>query len=134
MPSQPLKNRRHEAFAQAVAVNECSGAEAYRRHVSGGKCSARTAEVSASALLRASSEVAMRVSALRDAAARVAERKFALTRSAWLQRLLTLADKAEAAGDFAAARGCLREIGQAMPDWYHAPAEEREITVIIGKA
>ena len=128
-----LTNSKRESFAQAMASNECSGAEAYRRHVSRGKCSDRTAEVAASALLRPDSEVALRVAELRAAAAAVAEREFNLTRSAWLARLLALADKAENAGDYSAARGCLREIGQAMPEWYKSAAEHCEIVVRIGE-
>jgi hypothetical protein len=62
----------------------------------------------------------------------VAEREFALSRAAWLGRLLRLADVAEAAGDYSAARGCLREIGQAMPQWYQAAAETPVIRVVIG--
>jgi hypothetical protein len=89
-----LTNTKREAFAQALAGNECSGAEAYRRHVSRGKCSNRTAEVSASALLRPGSEVALRVAELRAAAAVVAEWDFGLWRSAWRARLLMRADKA----------------------------------------
>lgn len=127
-----LKSRKREAFAQAVAANECSAAEAYRRHVSRGNCTVRTAEVAASQLLRAGSEVALRVSELRKLSAVVAEREFSLTRTAWLGRLLRLADEAEAAGDYSAARGCLREIGQAMPQWYEAAAEKSEIRVVIG--
>ena len=128
-----LTNRKREAFAQAVAENECSRAEAYRRHVSRGNCSDRTAEVAASELLRPDSEVALRVSELRAASSVVAERDFGLSRSAWLARLLALADKAEAAGDYSAARGCLREIGQAMPEWYRPAAEDAPvITITIG--
>ena len=75
----------------------------------------------------------MRISELRAASAAVAEREFDLTRSAWLARLLGLADKAEQAGDYSAARGCLREIGQAMPEWYKPAAESCEIVVRIGE-
>ena len=102
-PVAILKNQKREAFAQVVALNECSGAKSYRRHISGGKCSDRTAEVAASELLRRDSEVVLRVAELRAASAAVAERDFDLTRSAWLARLLALADKAEDAGDYSAA-------------------------------
>ncbi len=113
--------------AKEGAENECSGAESYRRHISGGKCSDRTAEVAASELLRRDSEVALRVAELRAVSAVVADRDFGSSRSAWLARLLTLPEKAEAAGDYSAARGCLREIDQAMPQWCHSAVEDNEV-------
>jgi len=64
----------------------------------------------------------------------VAEREFALSRSAWLHRLLFLSEKAAAAGDFSTAMRCLREIGKAMPQWYEAPAEKPGICVVIRSA
>lgn len=45
---------------------------------------------------------------------------FSMTRLQWLESLGRIAAKAEKAGDFSAARGCLREIGLAMPEWYAA--------------
>ena len=60
-----LKNPKHERFAQAVATGS-SGAEAYRKHVSGGKCSNATAEVTSCQMLRDGSKVALRVSELRE--------------------------------------------------------------------
>ncbi len=62
----------------------------------------------------------------------MAERDFDLTRSAWQARLLALAGKAEAAGDYSAARGCLLEIGQAMPQWYQPAVTDNQITVTNG--
>ena len=132
MPS--LKNPRHEAFAQAVSKGT-KGAAAYRKHVSGGKCSDRTAEVAASVLLKEGTEVALRVAELKQRSSDVAERHFDFSRERWLARLLGIAEKAEAAHDFAAARGCLREIGLAMPGWY-SPEKQRhdgKLEIVIRK-
>ncbi len=130
-PSKPLDNPRHEAFAHAVAMNECSGAEAYRRHVSGGKCSEGTAAVSACNMLKAGSNVALRVEAIRAATAKIAEKKFALSREKWLARFIAIADKAEEAGDYAAAKGCLREIGLATPDFYTPTKVDAAVEIVI---
>ena len=44
-----------------------------------------------------------------------AAKTFSLSRAAWLESFARIAKKAEEAGDYTAARGCLREIGLAMP-------------------
>ncbi len=46
------------------------------------------------------------------------EKEFGMTRVEWLESLARVAKKAEDAEDFSASRGCLREIGLAMPGWY----------------
>lgn len=65
-----------------------SGAAAYRKHVSKGKCTDRTAEVTASKLLVEGSEVSLRVEELRDAANRITEQKLNFTKQDALQFLV----------------------------------------------
>jgi hypothetical protein len=56
--------------------------------------------------------------------ARVAElpaqsaESFSLNRATWFESFARLAQKAEEAGNYAAARSNLREISLAMPEWY----------------
>lgn len=129
-----LLNPRYEAFALAVSKG-MKGAAAYRKHVSGGKCNDRTAEVNASVLLKESTEVALRVAELRRRTSDVAAKHFDFERERWLGRLLGIADKAEAAHDFAAATRCLREIGLAMPGWYSPEKQEHDgkLEIVIRK-
>jgi hypothetical protein len=129
-----LKNPKHEAFAQAVASGS-SGAAAYRDHVSGGKCSSGTGEVAASRLLKDGSKVALRIAELRAKAGQIADQRFSVRRESWLARLLGIADKAEAAHDFAAATRCLREIGLAMPGWYSPEKQQHDgkLEIVIRK-
>ncbi|MFZ4764345.1 MAG: hypothetical protein ACOYMN_05280, partial [Roseimicrobium sp.] len=79
--------------------------------------------------------VALRVAELRRRSSDVAEKHFDFSRERWLARLLGIADKAEAAQDFVAARGCLREIGLAMPGWYSPEKQERDgkLEIVIRK-
>lgn len=114
-----LKNPKHEKFAQAVALN-VPASVAYTEHVSGGKCSNRTAEVNGSALAL-STELALRIAELREKVAEKAEKKFDLTKDKWLERLHGIATKAEDVADFSAATGALREIGKGAA--FYAPEE-----------
>jgi hypothetical protein len=115
-----LKNQKHEAFAQAVALG-MPASQAYVEHVSiGGKCTERTAEVEGSKLAN-SPESALRIAELRKEVGKAAEKKFGLTREKWLERLVTIADKAEDAEDFSAAQNALDKVGKASA-WY-APEE-----------
>jgi hypothetical protein len=117
-----LKNPKHEAFAQAVALGMPQG-QAYMEHVSPSGCSENNAYVRASELCRAGSKVAVRISELRKKVSEKADRKFDLTRDRWLDRLEKIADKAEDAEDYSAATGALREIGKAAA--YYEPEEVR---------
>lgn len=123
-----LKNTRHEAFAQAVALG-MPASQAYADCVSGGKCSEATAETAGPALAR-SSQVAIRIAELKKGVAKTVERKFELTKERWFDRLDTIAGKAEDAGDFSAATSSLREIGRAA-GWYEPEKLEHSGTVNI---
>lgn len=112
-----LKNSKHEAFAQALALG-MPASHAYFEHVSGRKCSERTAEVNGSNLAL-STEVALRISELRKKVGEEADRRFDLTKDKWLDRLERIATKAEDAEDFTAATGALDKIGKA--GGYYAP-------------
>lgn len=123
-----LKNTRHEAFAQAVALG-MPASQAYADCVSGGKCSERTAEVEGSKLAN-SPELSLRIADLRKGISDTIEKKFRLTKEKWFERLDTIADKAENAGDFSAATSSLREIGKAA-GWYEAEKVEHSGSVKI---
>lgn len=124
-----LKNPKHEAFAQAVAAGMPAG-HAYMDHVSGGKCSAATAETNGPELAR-STQVSLRISELRKLAGEVVDKKWKLNRQAWLERLEGLATKAEAAEDFSASAKALTEVGKAS-GWYEPEKHELTINVTIG--
>lgn len=110
---------KHEAFALLCSGGTAAGA-AYALIYP--KASKATAETEGPALLR-KPQVKARVTQLQINV----EKEFTLTRVDWLESLLRVAKKAEDAGDFSASRGCLREIGQAMPDWYSP--EKKEVMV-----
>ena len=114
-----LKNQKHEAFAQAVALG-MPASQAYAQHVSGGKCSEGTAEVTGCRMSK-DSKVALRIAELRKSVGEAADKKFGLTKEKWLDRLVTIADKAEDAEDFSAAQNALDKVGKASA-WY-APEE-----------
>ena len=124
-----LKNPKHEAFAQAVALN-MPASQAYREHVSGGKCSDRTAEVTGSSLSN-NSEVALRIEELRAKVAAKADRKFDLSKEAWLERLARIAASAEESEDFSAATGALREIGKGAGHYAPEKVEHSGATEIV---
>jgi len=112
-----LKNQKHEAFAQAVALG-MSAVQAYTEHVSNGKCSYETGKTEGKALAK---HVADRIAELRTKVSEAADKRFGLTKDKWLDRLEGIAGKAEEIGDFSAATGALREVGKASA-WY-APDE-----------
>lgn len=111
-----LKNPKHEAFAQKIALGS-SAAEAYRQ---GWDCSDATAETNGPKLAR-DTQVKLRIGELRNKVAVTAEKKFEMTKDKWLERLATIADKAEDAEDFSAATGALSQIGKAAA--FYAPEE-----------
>lgn len=124
-----LKNIKHEAFAQAVALN-MPAAKAYREHVSNGKCADRTAEVNGSSLaLR--TDVALRITELRAKVAERADRKFDMNKEAWLERLARIAASAEESEDFSAATGALREIGKGAGHYAPEKVEHSGVTEIV---
>jgi hypothetical protein len=115
-----LKNQKHETFAQAVALGMPQG-QAYMEHVSPSGCTENNAYVRASELCREGSKVAVRIAELRKEVGKAADKKFGLTKDIWLERLVTIADKAEGAKDFSAAQNALDKVGKASA-WY-APEE-----------
>jgi len=125
-----LKNQKWEAFAQAVALG-MPASQAYMECVSiGGACSGRTAEVTGSKLTK-DSEIALRIAELRKATGDAVNKKWKLNREQWLDRLETIADKAEKAEDFSASTKALTEVGKAS-GWYEPEKHELTINVIIG--
>jgi hypothetical protein len=124
-----LKNPKHEAFAQAVALN-MPASQAYAEYVSGGKCSERTAEVNGSNLAL-STEVALRITELRSKVSERAEKKFDMTKDKWLDELAAIAKESRETGDFSAATGALREIGKGAA-FYEPERHSLEVSVIIG--
>jgi hypothetical protein len=119
-----LKNQKHEAFAQAVALG-MPASQAYVECVSrDGKCTERTAEVEGSKLANdeeSNPEVTLRIAELRKGVGETAEKKFNLTKETWLDRLEGIASKAEEVGDLKAATGALAQVGKAMA--FYAPEE-----------
>jgi len=112
-----LKNPKHEAFAQAVALG-CPASRAYNEIVSENGVSDAVAEANGSRLLN-SDKVKLRVEELRAKVADKAEKKFDMTKDKWLEKLAGIAHKAEDTGDFSAATGALREIGKGAA--FYAP-------------
>jgi hypothetical protein len=112
-----LKNQKHEAFAQAVALG-MPASQAYVEHVSGGKGSHETGKTEGKALAK---HVSDRIAELKAKVSEAADKKFGLTKEKWLDRLVTIADKAEEAEDFSAAQNALDKVGKASA-WY-APEE-----------
>ena len=129
-----LKNQKHEAFAQAVALG-MPASQAYVECVSrGGKCTERTAEVEGSKLANdeeSNPEVTLRIAELRKEVGKTAEKKFNLTKEAWLDRLERIASAAEGAEDYSASTGALREIGKAA-SFYDPERFTLEVEVKIG--
>jgi phage terminase small subunit len=61
------------------------------------------------------------------------ESEFLMTREQWLQEFKEIGEEARSAGDFSAAKGCLREIGLAMPKWYQPAEVDGRIEVVVVK-
>jgi hypothetical protein len=112
---------KHEAFATLCSTGLAAGA-AYAKVYS--KAARSTAETEGPALLR-KPQVKARVAELQ---AEVAQ-EFKMTRAEWLSSLARVAKSAEVAGEYAAVRGCLREIGLAMPGWYCPQKQETTMAV-----
>jgi phage terminase small subunit len=102
----------HQRFAQGIASG-LNATKAYQAAYP--KVKVTTAGANGHELLK-NTEIQAEITRLR---AKV-EAKFTMTQAQWLERLLSVADKAELAADFASTKGCLREIGLAMPGWYAA--------------
>lgn len=124
-----LEKPSYERFAQAIALG-MPASQAYKQHVSGGKCSDRTAEVNGSSLAL-STEVALRIEELRGKVAEKAEKKFSMTRDKWLDELAAIASEARQSGDFSAASGALAHIGKAS-SYFEPEKHQLEVTVILG--
>lgn len=122
-----LSNVKHEEFAQNCASG-MSAAQAYlKTHP---KSSTTSAETNGPALAR-SNQVSIRIAELRKATGDTVNRKWKLNREQWLDRLETIADKAEKKEDFSASTKALTEVGKAS-GWYEPEKHELTINVIIG--
>lgn len=124
-----LKNIKHEAFAQAVALN-MPAAQAYRAHVAADPDADPLSIDPAASKLAKDNKVATRIEELRVKVAERADRKFDMTKEKWLERLARIAASAEESEDFSAATGALREIGKGAA--FYAPEKvESEGTLEI---
>jgi uncharacterized protein with PIN domain len=123
-----LKNPRHEAFAQAVALNMPASA-AWMKYVGKTKHSA-TVDPAASRLVK-SCKVSARIAELRGKVAETAEKKFDLSKDEWLDRLFQISVKAESAEDYNAAIGALREIGKGAAHYAPEKVEHSGVSEII---
>lgn len=120
-----LKNAKHEAFAQAVALG-ASAAEAYRREFPD---AAPKSVEACSSRLAANAKVKLRIEELRKKVEESAEKKFDLTKDKWLERLLNASKSADStAGEVSA----LREIGKAV-GWYVPEQTESKLEIVIRK-
>lgn len=115
-----LKNPAYEAFAQDVALN-MPAAQAYRKHVAEDPNGDSISIDPRASKLANDGKVKARIAELRAKVAERAEKKFDMTKESWLERLATIADKAEDAEDFSAATGALSQIGKAAA--FYAPEE-----------
>ena len=105
-----LTNTKSEACAQLLAKGGISEHAAYAKAFGVSK---RSAEGNASAQMEKHG-IRARVAELQAQSAET----LSLSRAAWLESFARLAKKAEEAGEYAAARSNLREIGLATPGWY----------------
>ena len=121
-----LKNPKHEQFAQAVALNT-PAAKAYR---DGWDCTPESAETAGPRLANRV-EVMSRIAELRAKVAAKADRKFDLSKEAWLERLARIAASAEESEDFSAATGALREIGKSAAFYAPEKVEHSGVTEIV---
>lgn len=110
-----LKNARHEKFAHGIAAGMTADA-AYA--AAGFKPDRGNA-----ARLTANDSVRSRVEELQAEA----EAEFVMSRTEWLESFARLARKSEDARDYSAAKGCLREIGLALPQWYAPQRSEMKV-------
>ncbi|MHB1080335.1 MAG: hypothetical protein ACYC67_13085 [Prosthecobacter sp.] len=105
-----LTNTKAEACAQLLAKGGISEHAAYAQAFGVSK---RSAEGNASAQMEKHG-IRARVAELQAQGAET----LSLSHAAWLESFVRLAKKAEEAGEYAAARSNLREIGLAQPGWY----------------
>ena len=128
-----LKNPKHERFAQAVALNT-PASQAYREHVASDPDGPSLSIDPAASKLANDNKVATRISELRKGVAEKVEKKFDMTKEVWLERLATIATKAEESEDFSAATGALSQIGKAAA--FYAPEKietEGTLEIVIRK-
>lgn len=121
-----LKNIKHEAFAQAVALNT-PAAKAYR---DGWNCTPESAETAGPRLANRV-EVMSRIEELRAKVAEKADSKFDMSKDKWLERLARIAASAEEVADFSAATGALREIGKGAGHYAPEKVEHSGATEIV---
>jgi hypothetical protein len=124
-----LKNQKHEAFAQTVALG-CPASRAYNEIISENGVSDAVAEANGSRLLN-SDKVKLRVEELRNKVALKAEKKFDMSKDKWLERLARIAASAEEVADFSAATGALREIGKGAGHYAPEKVEHSGATEIV---
>lgn len=125
-----LKNQKHEAFAQAVALG-MPASRAYRLHVAGDPNADGKVIDPAASRLANDVKVETRISELREKVANSVEKKFAMTKDKWLDKLAAIANDAHESGDFSAASGALAHIGKASA-YFEPERHKLEIEVIIG--
>jgi hypothetical protein len=125
-----LKNPKHEAFAQAVALN-VPAAQSYREHVASDPNGPALSIDPAASKLANDNKVATRIEELRAKVAQKANRAFDMTKDKWLERLAGIAEKAEDTGDFSAATGALREIGKGAGHYAPEKVEHSGVSEII---
>ena len=119
-----LANTKAEACAQLLAKGALSDCAAYAQAFGASK---KSAQGNASAAIEKYG-IRARVAELQAQAAET----FSLNRASWLESLARIAKKAEDEKDYAAARGCLREIGLAMPKWYAPSGPDGLATDVAG--
>ena len=113
-----LKNPKHEAFAQKVALG-ISAADSHRLHVAEDPNGSPISIDPRASKLANDDKVRARIEELRAKVAEKADKAFDMTKDKWLDRLAGIAKKAEDMADFSAATGALREIGKGAA--FYAP-------------
>jgi len=125
-----LKNPKHEAFAQSVALNT-PAAQAYRAHIAEDPDGSPLSIDPRASKLANDSKVKARIEELRAKVAAKADRKFDLSKEAWLERLARIAASAEESEDFSPATGALREIGKGAGHYAPEKVEHSGVTEIV---
>lgn len=125
-----LKNIKHEAFAQAVALNT-PAAQAYRAHVAEDPDGSPLSIDPRASKLANEVKVKARIEELRVKVAERADKKFDMTKEKWLERLARIAASAEESEDFSAATGALREIGKGAAFYAPEKVEHSGVTEIV---
>ncbi len=113
----------HQRFAEGIAA----GLNATAAYIAAYPRAKPEEAAKNTSRLTKNDEITAEIARLREKIAQ----KFALTQVQWLNRLLRVADKAEADADYAATRSCLREIGLAMPGWYSPSGVKVESDSVI---